>query len=251
MPKHTAHPERHPSELPLATPSFASVSMASLIAVLAWLAFVAQTDITIGRMLMRGLGVIEGIERISSYLTNLTVLAVAIGFTCVALRARSAPGRFFRKPPVLTAVVVYIVFVGIAYNTLLRHLWTPAGFRSLLNESLHTVIPLLCALYWLLFVPRFHLQLRHCLFWLVYPLGYLFMTFWRGSETDFYPYPFINVSELGYERVLVNTLLLLLGFVLLMGVFIAINHRRPRPVPAVDARQPDGSDRIKDRSLNP
>lgn len=122
MPKHSADPELHHSELPLATPSFASVSMASLIAMLAWLALAAQTDITISRMLFRGLGLIEGIERLSSYLTNLTIFAVAISFSCVATRARFAPAWFFRKPPVLTAVVVYIVFVGLAYNTLLRHL---------------------------------------------------------------------------------------------------------------------------------
>jgi hypothetical protein len=235
MPKRSAQPEQHLSELPLPTPSFASVTVASLIAVLAWVGFAAQSDITIGRMLFRGLGMIDGIERISAYLTNLTTLVVAISFSFVAMRARSAPGRFFRKPPVLTAVVVYIVFVGIAYNTLLRHLWTPYGYRALLNELLHTVVPLLCTLYWLLFVPRFHLLLRDCLFWLIYPVGYLLVTLWRGSETDFYPYPFINVSELGYERVLINALLLLLGLFLLMGVFIAINHRRPRRAPATSA----------------
>jgi hypothetical protein len=235
VPKHSAPSEPHPSELPLATPSFASVFMASLIAVFAWLAFAAQTDITISRMLFRGLGVVEGIERLSSYLTNLTILAVAISFSCVAMRSRLAPARFFRKPPVLTAIVVYIVFVGLAYNTLLRHLWTPSGYRALLNELLHTVIPLLCALYWLLFVPRFHLLLRDCLCWLIYPLGYLSMTLWRGSETDFYPYPFIDVSELGFEQVFINTALLLFGFCLLMGVFIAINHRRTRPATVTDS----------------
>nr|WP_246257290.1 Pr6Pr family membrane protein [Pararobbsia alpina] len=216
--------------------------MAALIAVLAWLAFVAQSDITIGRMLVRGLSVIDGIERLSSYLTNLTMLAVAISFSCVAMRVRFAPARFFRKSTVLTAVVVYVVFVGVAYNTLLRHLWTPSGYRALLNELMHTVIPLLCALYWLLFVPRFHLLLRDSLFWLVYPLCYLLITFWRGSETDFYPYPFIDVGALGYERVLINSLSLLFGFFLLMAVFIAINHRRPRPTPAADPfQQPDGN----------
>lgn len=241
MPNRSIHPEPHHAELPLPAASFASVSMAALIAVLAWLAFAAQTDITIGRMLFRGLSVIEGIERVSSYLTNLTILAVAISFTCVAVRAHSVPGRFFRKPPVLTAVVVYIVFVGVAYNSLLRHLWTPSGYRALLNELLHTVIPLLCAFYWLLFVPRFQLLMRDCLLWLVYPLCYMLMTLWRGSETDFYPYPFIDVSELGYERVLLNTVLLLLGFGVLTGVFIAINHRRARPTSASTAQPAERS----------
>lgn len=237
------HPPAHASELPLPAQSTASVSFAALIAVLAWLGFAAQTDITIYRMLYRGLGLVDGIERMSSYLTNLTVLVVAISFSCVALRLRFAPGRFFCKPPVLTAVVVYIVFVGIAYNSLLRHLWTPSGYRALLNEMLHTVIPLLCALYWQLFVPRFRLLLRDCLFWLIYPLCYVFVTLWRGSETDFYPYPFLDVSELGYERVLINTSLLLGGFCLLVGVFIAINHRRPRPVSVGNAGQIQSRDR--------
>jgi hypothetical protein len=250
MPNRSAYSAQNQTELPLPAPSFASVLIAALIAVLAWLAFTAQTDITIGRMLSRGLGVIDGIERLSSYLTNLTMLAVAIGFSCVATRARFAPARFFRKPPVLTALVVYVVFVGVAYNTLLRHLWTPSGYRALLNELLHTVIPLLCVLYWLLFVPRFHLLLRDCLFWLVYPLCYLVMTFWRGSETDFYPYPFINVDELGYRQVLINTVSLLFGFFLLMAVFIAINHRRPRVKTATDSDRKHDNHSIEDRSLD-
>ncbi|CAG4917893.1 hypothetical protein LMG31841_04730 [Paraburkholderia saeva] len=142
--------------------------MAAAIALVAWLAFAAQTDVTIGRMLARGYGVIDGLERMSSYLTNLTVLICAICFSCVATRARPAPLRFFRKPPVVTAIVVYVVFVGLAYNLLLRFLWTPSGYRALLNETLHTIVPLLAALYWVLFVPRFHLRLRQCLLWLVY-----------------------------------------------------------------------------------
>jgi len=93
MPNRSAHSGPNQTELPLPASSFASVPMAALIAVLAWLAFVAQTDITIGRMLLRGLSVIDGIERLSSYLTNLTMLAVAISFSCVATRARFAPAR--------------------------------------------------------------------------------------------------------------------------------------------------------------
>ena len=223
------------TELPLRTPSVASRSMAAAIAVVAWIAFGAQTNVTVHRLLMRGFGVVEGVERLTSYLTNLTVLAVAIGFTCIAMRARSRPGRFFRHPPVVTAIVVYIVFVGIAYNALLRYLWTPSGLRALLNETLHTVLPLLCTLYWLLFVPRFRLVLRDCLLWLVYPLSYLFVTLWRGSTTDFYPYPFIDVDRLGYAHVLVNALLLLLGFVVLMSIFVAINARRPQPPASEEA----------------
>lgn len=218
-------PPQH--ELPLRTPGTASLLLAAAIATIAWLALAAQTDITVHRMLARGLSVFDGIERLSSYLTNLTIFATALCFSCVAARAGSPVGRFFRKPPVVMAVVVYIVFVGLAYNLLLRYLWTPSGYRAVLNECLHTVVPALSALYWALFVPRFHLTLRKCLLWLIYPLSYLGITLWRGSTSDFYPYPFINVGELGYSHVLFNATLLVLAFVTLMAVFIALNHRRP------------------------
>jgi hypothetical protein len=221
-------PSRDEPELPLHTPSAASLTAAALIALIAWLAFAAQTDITIDRLAARGYGVFNALERMSSYLTNLTVLLCAIGFTCIALRPPTPIGRFFRAPTVVTAIVVYMVFVGLAYNFLLRHLWTPHGYRSLVNESLHTVLPMLCALYWLLFVPRFHLTIRRSLLWLVYPLAYIAVTMLRGSLSDFYPYPFIDVLELGYERVLINELALIGAFIGLMVLFIAINHRRPQ-----------------------
>lgn len=213
--------------LPLHTPGTASLLLAACIATIAWLSLAAQTDITVHRMLARGLSVFDGIERLSSYLTNLTVFAVALSFSCVAALGRSPLGRFFRKPPVVSAVVVYIVFVGLAYNLLLRHLWTPSGYRAVLNECLHTVLPVLSVIYWVLFVPRFRLSLRQCLLWLVYPLSYLCITLWRGSTSDFYPYPFIDVGELGYPHVLLNATLLVLAFMTLMGLFIALNHRRP------------------------
>ena len=112
--------------------------MAAAIALIAWLALAAQTDITIDRWVSRGFSVFYGIERMSSYLTNLTVFLSAICFTCVATRARSPVARFFRQPTVVTAIVVYMVFVGIAYNVLLRYLWTPSGLsRARQRMSAH------------------------------------------------------------------------------------------------------------------
>lgn len=217
-----------------------ATAFAGAIALFAWGALAAQTDITIQRMVPRGFETFEAIGRLSAYLTNLTVLLVALTFTCIALRLRTWPSRFFSAPGTVSAVTVYIVFVGIAYNILLRHLWTPHGYRALLNESLHSLIPLLCAAYWLLFVPRFPLRARDRLAWLVYPLGYLAITLWRGRETDFYPYPFIDVGQLGYTHVLVNSALLLAAFMVLMAVFVTINARR-RPA-VVEGNRPGASD---------
>jgi hypothetical protein len=225
----TPSQQREP-ELPLHTPSVSSLTLAAVIAAISWIALIAQANVTIDRTLARGLTVLDGLARMSSYLTNLTVLACAVCFTCIALRKqRSTFMRFFRQPTVVTAVVVYMVFVGLAYNLLLRGWWSPGPLRRLLTESLHSVLPMLAALYWVLFVPRFHLRWRHCLLWLVYPVAYLAITFWRGSLSDFYPYPFINVDTLGVEHVMINAALLFGGFLMLMAVFVGINfRRRPR-----------------------
>lgn len=224
----TLPPQREP-ELPLHTPSVSSLTLAAAIAVIGWVALLAQADVTIDRTLARGLTVFDGLARMSSYLTNLTVLACALCFTCVALRKHRSPlARFFRQPTVVTAVVVYMVFVGIAYNLLLRGWWSPGPLRRLLTEALHSVLPMLAALYWVLFVPRFHLHWRHCLLWLVYPVAYLAVTLWRGSLSDFYPYPFINVDTLGLRDAMINCALLFGGFLMLMAVFIGINLRRRR-----------------------
>ncbi len=215
------YPERHQSS--------AARALACLIASISWFAFVAQTDITIGRLLARGGGVLDGLDRLTMYLTNLTILMSALCFTSLALSLKTPLSRFFRQPAVITAVVTYLAFVGIAYNLLLRQLWTPTGFRALVNESLHTVVPLLAIVYWIFFVPVFQASWRKALLWLAYPLGYLFVTLWRGALSGFYPYPFIDVNALGYLRVAVNASLLLVGFLGLMGLFIAVN-RSGKPV---------------------
>lgn len=198
--------------------------LALLIAAISWFALSAQTDITIDRVLVRGMTVMDGVARLSSYLTNLTILLSAVGFSALALRDNNPVSRFFRKPQVTTAVVAYLIFVGIAYNVLLRQLWQPTGFRALVNESLHTVTPLLSMVYWIFFVPRFQPSLKRSLLWLIYPLSYLFITLWRGGMSGFYPYPFINVNELGYPHVLLNATGLLTAFLLLMGLLIFINE---------------------------
>lgn len=53
------HQQREP-DLPLHTPSVSSVTLATIIAVVAWLAIVAQAEVTLNRTLSRGLTVLDG-----------------------------------------------------------------------------------------------------------------------------------------------------------------------------------------------
>jgi hypothetical protein len=223
--------ELHSPTLPMSACNPAGRHTAFAIAGFGWLTTLVQTGMTVNRELASGMSVLEGLAVVTSYLTNLTVLLTAIAFTALALPPDSRltrywPMNFLRKPPVATAIVVYMAFVGVAYNTLLRHLWMPTGFREVVNEALHSALPLMAVLYWVVFVPRFHLRLSQFMLWLVYPLGYLWLTLWRGGHTGFYPYPFIDVAALGYAHVMRNAVMLLGAFLALMGLFVGGNYLR-------------------------
>jgi hypothetical protein len=198
--------------------------VALVIALISWFALLAQVEISMARSLANGRSILDSLAHLSFYLTNLTTLLGALCFSALAWPGHHRIGHFFRQPQVSTAVTAYSLFVGIAYNLLLRHLWHPEGFRALVDESLHTILPLLVMGYWLLFVPCFASRMQQQLLWLVYPLTYLGVTFWRGSSSGFYPYPFVNVRQLGYPHVLLNASGLLAGFIALMLLLLLINR---------------------------
>lgn len=152
-----------------------------------------------------------------SYFTILTNLLVAISFT--------VPSPFFSKPEVRAGITLYIAIVGMVYSLLLRHLWKPAGWQLVADTLLHDVVPLLAVLYWILFVPKGKLKWVHALQWLIYPTCYLIYTLLRGV----YPYPFIDIDQLGVEQAVLNMIYLGIAFVVLGFGLVGIDRLfRPR-----------------------
>lgn len=168
-----------------------------ILAILGWFALIAQFYLSISNTLVSPQ---ETVIRFFSYFTILSNLIVAVCCTINVLR----PGKFFSKPTTLTAVTVYIVIVGIIYNLILRFLWQPQGLQWVVDELLHTVIPLLFFIYWFVFVPKHELRWNSFWPWLIYPLVYTVYVFIRGAYTGFYPYPFLDVTVLGFTKALIN-----------------------------------------------
>lgn len=192
-----------------------------VIAILGWFALIAQyyLIISIGT---NSPG--EATIWFFSYFTILTNIIVALCCTLNLLR----PGKFFSKPATFTAISVYIVIVAIIYNLILRFLWQPQGLQRIVDELLHTVIPLSFLIYWLLFIPKHTLKWSSFLPWLIYPLVYIVYVFIRGAFSGFYPYPFLDVSVLGFSKVLLNSLGIAALFTGLSLFFIAWGKWRSR-----------------------
>jgi hypothetical protein len=78
--------------------------------------------------------------------------------------------------------------------------------------------------YWLFFVPKQKLTNNRGFTWLLFPLGYLAYTLVRGALANLYPYPFMDVTQLGYQQVLINSFFMVIAFVVFGAIFLLINN---------------------------
>ncbi|MEO5681583.1 MAG: Pr6Pr family membrane protein [Chitinophagaceae bacterium] len=193
-----------------------------IVAIVAWLGLAIQLYIIIKN---RAVSIPETIVRYFSYFTILSNILVALYATHVLLKPRAGLRKYFSGASTAAAIALYITVVGIAYNILLRRLWSPQGLERVGDEITHLIVPLLFFLYWLFFAPKDTLKWKDSFPWLVFPLLYFTWTMIFGALSGFYPYYFVNVNELGYSRVFFNSVMLVAGFFLLSLIFISIGKR--------------------------
>lgn len=142
------------------------------------------------------------------YFTITTNLLVAVVFTGVATRTGLG------TPWLLGGILLNILLVGVVYGLLLQGLRELTAGSQFANILLHRVTPALASVFWLAFVRKGTLTWRVPLIWSLYPLGYLLYALVRGAAEGRYPYPFINVVEIGWPQTLLNSALIALGFVI-------------------------------------
>lgn len=195
-----------------------------LIAIAGWFAVGVQFGLW---MRTSTLGTGEAVLRFFSYFTILTNILVATRFTILAVKDDHTPA-FFARPGVQTALTVYIIVVSCVYNLVLRFLWAPQGMQKVVDELLHTVIPIASLWYWWRYVPASGLRYKDCIGWLWFPLAYIAWVVAVGAGTGFYPYPFVDVTRLGYGRALLNGLGLMMIFIGLSLFLVAIAQWRKR-----------------------
>lgn len=162
-----------------------------------------------------------------------TILTNTIVFLCSALLlfgGKCNMNSFFRKCTTITAITVYILIVGIVFNLLLRQIADLKGHHLIVSEIFHTVVPCLFFFYWLFFVSPQRISFKVILFWLIYPILYIIYTLLHGILTNFYPYPFIDVTQLGFKTAIVNGLFVLIAFVVLSIILIFVSKLRTKTI---------------------
>lgn len=201
---------------------------AGSIVLLAWFALVLQLILMINTAAVNHLTKIEATWRFFGYFTILTNVLVALNLSSIIISPSSGIANFFSKPSTAAATATYICIVGLIYNILLRPLWNPEGWQKIADELLHVLVPLLYILYWYFFASKKNLKWKNILQWLIYPLIYFCYALTRGAFEGFYPYPFINVKELGYGKTFLNAGAMMIVFIIIGGIFIAIGRKTIR-----------------------
>jgi hypothetical protein len=199
---------------------------AALVALVAMASLVLQYALILG-VTRDSLGPALGTLRYFSYFTILSNIAVVLVTTHAAL---ARPG-FFSRLTVRGGIALYIAITGAIYFFVLRHLWNPQGAQWWADTGLHYAVPLLYAAWWLICVPHGSLSWRQAATWLIFPALYVCWAFLRGAWVQEYPYPFIDVAQLGWSKVLINSAGMLLLFVVVGLVLVGLDRLlgwRPR-----------------------
>lgn len=202
----------------------------ALIAVTAWLAVILRAWIVTSFVMAQGRTPLDGLVTVFSYFTLQANTILAVVATACALRGET--GTFLTKPSTRAAVAVYIIIVGVIYAVFLAGLRQLSGLAVPVDIALHRLVPVLFAIYWLVFVPKGHLSWRNPLAWLIFPALYVVYSLVYGALTERYLYPFSNVPVLGYPRALGYAAMILAAFYGLGLVLVALDRAMARARPA-------------------
>ena len=128
---------------------------------------------------------------------------IIVGVTSLLLALRpDLASTLFRVARLTGIVAITITFV--VFHAVLKKLLDLESWALVADNLLHTIVPILAVIGWLVYGPR-RLASRRIL-WLtaVFPVAWCIFTLIRGGLVGWYPYPFIDVEALGLGDVLVN-----------------------------------------------
>lgn len=165
--------------------------------------------------------------RFFSYFTiqsNILLLAAVLPLT----RDPGHDGRGWRVLRLTS--VLGITITGLVYVFVLGPELDPQGLGWWTNAGLHYAAPVLGLGGWLLIGPRPRVTGQTVAWSMAWPLAWIGYALALGAITDWYPYPFLDVTEIGYAAALKA-----LAFVAVLAVVLLLLFRlADRRLPATD-----------------
>ena len=167
----------------------------------------------------------ERLLRFFSYFTIQSNLLAA----ATALSLITRPDRDGRTWRILRAAAVIGMTVTFAtYVVVLRPIVHLEGTAKLTDIGFHYVAPALTIAGWLLFGPWPRFDVVSLVRVIAWPFSYLIYVLVLGAVSGWYPYPFIDVTKLGYPRALLNAFVVTLLLFVVVAIARVIDSKRGR-----------------------
>ena len=109
-----------------------------------------------------------------------------------------------------------IIITGLVYETILAPLVHPVGWALAATIGFHYISPWATLIGWLIFGPRPRMGWKFALAAFIWPVLWIVYTFVHGAASGWYPYPFLDVTTIGFADSVRNC-----SVVLIIGVVIA------------------------------
>jgi hypothetical protein len=120
-----------------------------------------------------------------------------------------------------------IAVTGIVFHVALSGLRDLTAAGAVSNFLLHTLAPVGFVVAWLAVGPRPRFTKATVGLSVIYPLAWIAYTFARGAVTDWYPYPFLNVLEIGMPQALLRTGIVAVVFLVLAFAVLGVEKVLP------------------------
>lgn len=117
-------------------------------------------------------------------------------------------------------IIMSITLTFLVAKFILKMSFSFASFSSLAFLGLHYLVPIMTIFDYLLFSKKGHFKKYYPILWLVFPFIYLIICL----ITKTYTYPFIDVTSLGFNKVITNSLFIALAFIILGYILYFLDH---------------------------
>jgi hypothetical protein len=174
-----------------------------------------QTYFAAGRDLPGALGTLFAFYTI---LSNCVLVVVYLSSVTATQRL-----KLFRHPVTRATMAASIVLVGLYVYFVLSHLHDLEGLHELADRLLHYLAPTLYVLWWISSQPHGLLRWRNLPVMLVPTLIYFVYILLRGVWVQEYPYPILDVVNLGYGQVFLNAAIMAGALAILSAIVIALD----------------------------
>lgn len=146
------------------------------------------------------------------YFTNQSNILVGVISALLVFNLKRSSFRFVVAQ--FTALIC-IVVAGVVYYLLLASEDNLVGIDAITNFVVHTSVPIMFVIGWLAFIDRGQTTMKTVRYSLIFPICWAIFAMVRGAIIDWYPYPFMDVRDLGYAMALLNMSVVTLFFLLL------------------------------------